>query len=292
MIEQFSVAESSTPGLTFAEDLAVYVSAEVGGIGICESKLGQGSDAQTLADFLTSGLRATLAVPRVPSVFPSLPSDKPLDPAARIDMIRASVRRLAAFDPVAIGIHGGPVGGRTPLEARAVIVHALRTLARTAATLHPRGFQIALEPVAPEWSHRGWAVTSLAEAADLIDEAAAPNLKIVLDVWHLADVPVQEIERFIDRIALVQIADRPARGPSRTDRVLPGDGVIDFSGLVGTLTRAGYRGWYELDLWPQDADAEAGGHQPTREQGAGTLVARARRHFRDISRDLPGIPAA
>jgi len=289
MIEQFSVAEACTPLLTFAEDLAVYVDAEVGGIGINESKLGPDSHAEALAEFYAAGLRATLAVPQVHCILPAPLSPGSADPAARIEEMCASVRRLAAFDPVAIGVQTGPAGTHAPAEARALIVHALRTLARTAASLHPRGFQVALEPVAPAWASDGWSVTSLADAAELLDEAGEPNLQIVLDTWHLADVSEQEIERFGNRIVLVQIADRKAGGQARADRALPGHANTNVARLVRALTGLHYRGWYELEVpagGGRDAPADS-----ARLQGAAAHVRTAQQEFRDLHRNVVGVPA-
>ena len=289
MIEQFSVAEVSTPQLTFAEDLAVWVDAEVGGIGISESKLGHGSDAGALADFLASGLRATLAVPREHCILPAPQSPGPDDPAARVAMMCASVRRLAAFDPVAIGIQAGQAGTRRPAEARALIVQALRALARTAASLHPRGIQVALEPVSPHCASRGWMVTSLADAAELIDEAAEPNLKIVLDTWHLGCPPVQDLEQFSDLIVLVQVADRQAGALAGDERALPGRGDIDFARLLRALAGLRYRGWYELEVPPPSG--AAGARQAARIRTAAEVASTAQQYFRALHQSATAVRA-
>ena len=289
MIEQFSVAEVSTPQLTFAEDLAICVDAEVGGIGISESKLGHGGDAGALAEFLACGLRATLAVPREHCILPGPQSAGPNDPAERIAMMCASVRRLAAFDPVAIGIQAGQTGTRGPAEARALIVHALRALGRTAASLHPRGFQVALEPVSPHWASRGWMVTSLADAAELIDEAAEPNLKIVLDTWHLGCPPMQDLKQFSDLIVLVQVADRQAGALAGNERVLPGRGDIDFARLVRALAGLGYRGWYELEVPPPGGAADGG--QAARLRAAAEVTKAAQQYFRALYQSATAVPA-
>lgn len=285
MIEQFGVAETCTPELSFAEDLAACIDAEVGGIGISESKLPDGSDAQTLADFFTSGLRATLAVPVVHSVLPAPGSPEPADPAARIEMMCASVRRLAAFDPAAVGIQAGPAGSRSPAEARAHVVHALRVLSRTAAVLHPRGIPVALEPVAPGSAGDGWTVTSLAEAAQLIDEAGEPNIKIVFDSWHLAGCPAGELGRYVDRIAVVQLADRETGEHAGRDRLLPGHGSTDLGALVAVLTRLGYRGWYELEA-PAGGGAPAAAGAPAGRETVVSAVRAVRQQFRSLYRSL------
>lgn len=253
MIEQFGIAASSMPTLTFEQDLDVLVAAEVGGIGVDESQLGAGPDADRLAQFYESGLRATSAVPTLQSIFPiadpsSVVSDSDL--AERLGKMCSSVRRLAAFDPVVIKVQTGPMYGRSLEEARALVMHGLRTLARTATKLHPRPFLIALEPVAPEWAAHGWPVTSLSEAVELIDEAGEPNVRIVLDTWHQADAAAEEIARFTERIVLVQLAERGRGAPypaDSADRRAIGAGGSDYTAVVRSLFQAGYRGWYEME---------------------------------------------
>ena len=52
-----------------------------------------------------------------------------------------------------------------------------------------------------------------------------------------------------DRFVGVHIADW--RDPTRgwADRVLPGDGVADLPALLGTLERAGWNGYYDLEIF-------------------------------------------
>jgi sugar phosphate isomerase/epimerase len=286
LIEQFGVAASSMPMLTFEQDVDVLIAAEVGGIGVDEAKLGAGPDAGRLAQFYESGLRATSAVPALRSILPveassGLVSDADL--AERLSKMCSSVRRLAAFDPVAFSVQTGPVCGRTPEEFRALIVHSLRTLARTATKLHPRPFQIALEPVAPEWAAHGWPVTSLSDAAELIEETGEPNVKIVLDTWHQADVAAEQIARFADNIVLVQIAERGPGAPhppgsAATDRQPMGEGDGHSSSVLRSLFEAGYRGWYEMET-PVGSDPE----QVT------SVFSQARGIFRELYREMAGI---
>ena len=285
MIEQFGIAASSLPALTFEQDIDVLVAAEVGGMGIDESALGTGPDADRLALFYESGLRATSAVPTLPSIFPVGPSSvvSDADLAERLGRMCSSVRRLAAFDPVAIKMETGPSCGRSPQEFRATVVHGLRMLARTATKLHPRPFLIALEPVAPEWAAYDWPVTTLSEAAELIDEAGEPNLGIVLDTWHQADVATEEIASFANRVVLVEIAERgqgapyPAGSASTERRAMPADGS-GSAAIVRSLFEAGYRGWYEMEA-PVGSDPDS----------VTSALAQARSVFREFHRTMVGL---
>ena len=95
--------------------------------------------------------------------------------------------------------------------------------------------RVALEPIQREFAHFWTIPTSLEEAAALLEEAGTPDVGLMYDSWHLWNQPLEHIERYRDRIAAVHLADW--RDPTRNtnDRVLPGDGVIDFGPILGAL---------------------------------------------------------
>jgi sugar phosphate isomerase/epimerase len=94
-------------------------------------------------------------------------------------------------------------------------------------------------------------ITTLAEAAELIEEADRPALGIQFDTWHVWNTPdlVEEIERYAHLFVGVHIADwrKPTR--SWADRVLPGDGVAGLPAIFGALERAGWAGYYDLEIF-------------------------------------------
>lgn len=153
VIEQLAVSQTSTPGTTFAQDIATFVASGIGGIGIWEGKIGAAVEP-ALSSFLGSGLRATVCLLR----------------GGRVDEICASVRRLAAFDPVAIGAPAGWLDGGPGGPGWSAKVPGVRAMARTAATLHPGGVRVAVE-----------AAGSLDSVAALLDEVGEPNTRLVLD---------------------------------------------------------------------------------------------------------------
>jgi sugar phosphate isomerase/epimerase len=86
---------------------------------------------------------------------------------------------------------------------------------------------------------------------ELIDEVGSPALGIQFDVWHLWNTPdlFEEIAAHSDRFAGVHVNDwrEPTRGWA--DRVLPGDGVADVPAILGALDRAGWDGFYDLEIF-------------------------------------------
>jgi sugar phosphate isomerase/epimerase len=95
------------------------------------------------------------------------------------------------------------------------------------------------------------AVKDLAAAWEVVGAADRPNGGLVIDTWHffrsgsdiavLADIPG-------DRVFSVQVSDAPAE-PSAPlveetfNRLLPGEGDLDLTGLLAALDRTGALRW-------------------------------------------------
>jgi sugar phosphate isomerase/epimerase len=238
----FSISQITTLGATFEADLRAYAAAGVDGIGIWEIKLPEGGDDQAHEQLEASGLGRAAAVPAVPSILPLPLMQGPTDPRERIDAICASVHRLARFEPSSVVCLTGPG------DDRDTVVDGLRTIGDEAARA---GVRIGLEPINRVGGEDWTSISSLQEAAELLDDADRPALGIQFDSWHVWNTPelVDEIERHAHRFVGVHIADwrEPTRGWA--DRVLPGDGVADLPALLGTLERAGWGGFYDLEIF-------------------------------------------
>lgn len=121
---------------------------------------------------------------------------------------------------------------------------AVRALGEAAGTLAEIGGTVLVEPVsgAPDYP-----LLTADEAVAVIDrvadETGADNLRLLLDVYHLAvngdDVPAATA-RHRDRVGHVQLADAPGRGA-------PGTGALPLRDWVLDLARGGYDGWTALE---------------------------------------------
>jgi len=240
-LPRISVSQVSTLAAGFADDVRTYAAAGLDGIGIWETKLGDGPDDEAVALLRESGLGSATAVPAVPSILPLPLLAGPDDPRERIDSILRSLHRLAPFEPAAVLCVTGP-GDRAA---------ALRGLREVVAEAERLGLRVALEPFQRE-GLENWSIPStLGDAASVVEEVGSPALGIQFDVWHLWNTPelFDEIERHAPLVAGVHVNDwrEPTRGWA--DRVLPGDGVAPVAAILGALDRAGWDGFYDIEIF-------------------------------------------
>jgi sugar phosphate isomerase/epimerase len=229
---RLSISQITTVTQSFADDLDAYRAAGADGVGIWEMKL----EDDSLERFRESGLAAAAAVPAVPSILPLPLMEGPADPAERIDSIRAGIRRLAPFEPACVLFLTGPGGDRE------TIVEGIRAIAEEGRV---QGVPVVLEPIQREFAELWTTVSSLDEAAALVDEAGV-ECGLQYDSWHLWREPLEQIERHRGRILGVHLADWREPTRNTNDRVLPGDGVIDFGPILEALR---WDGLYDLEIF-------------------------------------------
>jgi sugar phosphate isomerase/epimerase len=236
---RLAISQITTVTQSFADDLDAYAAAGADAIGIWEMKLADDS----LERFYASGLEAATAVPTVPSILPLPLMEGPADPAERVEAICGSIRRLAPFGPPCVLFLTGPG------DDREAILEGIRAIGEAGASA---GIPVALEPIQREFAQFWSVVSSLDEAAALIDEAGA-DVGLMYDAWHLWREPLEQVERHRERIRGVHLADWREPTRNTNDRVLPGDGAIEFGPILDALR---WDGFYDLEIF---SDAELPG---------------------------------
>ena len=242
-----SLSEISTVESTFAEDVAAYAAAGFDAIGLWESKLPPHDDANT-ALLREVGLRVAVCVPEVPSVLPlAIPGlEGPDDPAERIEALKLSVARLMAYQPECVACLAGPLGELSEDEGTEILVHGLRSIAVVARLADvPIGF----EPVHVAEREKAGFVNSLAHADAVLARAAAPEIGILFDTYHLWDDPdvFAWIAANAHRVVGLHVSDWPSL--DRSDRVLPGEGISRTKELVQALAAAGWDGALDVEIF-------------------------------------------
>lgn len=247
----YSVCCWSTPKNTTLDDIEQCAAIGAQGVGMFERKMAPEDDEVVEEALDRLGIRAAILVPHDWTLLPV-----PLNPEAASltwrDMssrIAASCKRLAPFKPVGIlvgpGGHGDPSMMGRPLEE---IVEGLKVVADAAGEV---GLRIAFEPYA---RRRGSLIHNLTIAMDVIEKAGRDNVDLFPDVWHYWPEPNvhQELRQFVDRIVALQVNDARIEERSWCDRVQPGWGHNKCREMVATLIDAGFKGWYDYEVFSDD----------------------------------------
>jgi sugar phosphate isomerase/epimerase len=253
-----------------------YADAGADAIGVWEIKLPDGGDAAALEQLAASGLGSAAAIPAIPSILPLPLMEGPDEPAARVEAICASIHRLAPFDPSGIVCLTGPGD-----DQRDTVVEGLRTIGEEAERA---GVRVGLEPINRIGGENWTTVSSLPEAVELLEDADRPALGIQFDTWNLWNTPtlLDDIARHSDRLVGVHVADW--REPSRgwCDRVLPGDGVADLPAILGALDRAGWEGYYDVEIFSDNGAFGNAWPDSLWDMPADELAPRAREAFERV----------
>lgn len=126
---------------------------------------------------------------------------------------------------------------------RATYLENLRHAAEAAAKT---GVSVLIEPINTR-DIPGYFLNYTEEAAAIIGEVSAPNLKLQFDIYHRQVMQgdlTPAIETHLPLIAHMQLADTPGRNE-------PGTGEINYPFLFGAIDRLGYTGWIGCEYRPK-----------------------------------------
>jgi hydroxypyruvate isomerase len=139
--------------------------------------------------------------------------------------------------------------GVDEVRVRATFVANLRGAARR---LQDAGIRLLIEPINTR-DIPGFFLRTTAQALQIMGEVGSDNLFLQYDVYHMQIMEgdlATTIQKHLDRIAHVQIADNPGRHE-------PGTGEINYDFLFDYLDRIGYAGWVGCEYKPA-ASTESG----------------------------------
>jgi hydroxypyruvate isomerase len=122
----------------------------------------------------------------------------------------------------------------------------IANLKYAAGRLEAEGMQALIEPLSSR-TVAGCFLTASAQAAALLDEIAADNVRLQYDLFHMQVMEgnlAETIEHLMPRIGHIQIADVPGRHE-------PGSGELNFKFLLAHIDRLGYSGWIGCEYNPK-----------------------------------------
>lgn len=175
---------------------------------------------------------------------PMIALTDPANHTAFLEGLKSTVEvanRLGAS--VLIAQAGNDLPGRSRDEQRAALTSCL---AASADILKGSGVRLGVEPLNTIIDHKGYFLPSTAEALDIVDAVARPEIGVVYDLYHslvMDEVPYKVLANRVDRILHVHVADHPGRND-------PGTGQLDLKTPLSWLFANGYSGRVGLEYRP------------------------------------------
>jgi sugar phosphate isomerase/epimerase len=116
-------------------------------------------------------------------------------------------------------------------------------------------------------------VNTIADAVALLDAAGLPDVGIMADTYNLWHERPEALAEIADRVTGLHVADEPP-DPTRTDRVLPGEGGTHSAEQIRALLGAGWKGYLDVEIFSTpDFFLEAPAAKPPARHAAVWMVA-------------------
>jgi sugar phosphate isomerase/epimerase len=159
-----------------------------------------------------------------------------------------------------VALLGIPPSSDQPRDAQARLYR--ERLKKCCAVLDEHSIRLALEAITPLHMRRAHPYEFIWHDAEMLDFglSISPNIGLILDTWHwhhggadpesICSVPA-------DRILDVHLSDSPSAAPEDirdSERLLPGQGVIDFRTFFQLLDEKRYSGAIAVEIFGGLAD--------------------------------------
>lgn len=171
----------------------------------------------------------------------------------RVDEFRSGVARAVEYAQ-GLGVEQlNCLAGKVPDGAGAAARDTLiENLAFAGAALKQANLRLLIEPI-NTFDIPGFFLNRTPQAVEILDEVGADNAFVQYDIYHAQRMEGElaaTIEKYLPRIAHIQLADNPGRNE-------PGTGEIAYPFLFAHLDRLGYGGWVGCEYKPATS-TEAG----------------------------------
>lgn len=139
-------------------------------------------------------------------------------------------------------------GPRVPgLAQEAQFQASVDNLQRVADAAEKHDLRIVIEPIDPLENPTIW-LTSVTDAFRIVRAAGRPNLKVLYDFYHeqrAAGNLIEKLEKNIEMVGLVHIADVPGRNE-------PGTGEVDYGNIYRRLAALNYNKYVAMEYYPTE----------------------------------------
>ncbi len=243
-LARLSINHVTTKRWNLPDAIAGYARAGVRGIGLWPASVQAYGVANTRRALDAHGLVATSYC--CGSMFVATGKAERAKERERNRALLEQAAQLGAKSLVCVsgGLPAGEKGLQAARQRTADELAELLPFARSG------GVTIGIEPIHPMKAADVSSLTTLSEANSLCD-ALGEDLGIIIDVYHVWWDPNLdlEIQRAKGRIAGFHLCDwLPTMEENVGGRGMMGDGVIDIAGIRANADRAGFEGFYEVEL--------------------------------------------
>ena len=186
-----------------------------------------------------------------------LPAEVRKDEAAFLNSLPrlASACRFASEIGCGLAYAGLPPSSEQPQDIQAAIYR--QRLKRCCEILDEHSIRLALECITPLHMRRAHAYEFIGRTDEMLEFGltVSPACGLVIDSWHWHHAGgdpnwIRQIPA--DRVLDVHLADSPVAPPEEirdSERLLLGEGVVDFRTFFELLTEKRYRGAYTLEIF-------------------------------------------
>jgi hydroxypyruvate isomerase len=118
--------------------------------------------------------------------------------------------------------------------------------------LEAEGMDAILEPI-DRLENRTYWMDSVEEAATITRAVGSPRIRVLYDLYHEQRTKgnlLEKLEKVIDKVAVVHIADVPRRSD-------PGTGEVNWPNVYRDLKRLNYKGMIAMEFYPDGEPVEA-----------------------------------
>lgn len=142
----------------------------------------------------------------------------------------------------------GTRNGHTTRHSRRLLVEAMSELSDDAGQ---RGIRLCVLPMHPHFASSWTFLNTLDETLQVLDEVNQHNVRLAFDTYHLWQEPqlLERIPLLAPLTGIVQIGDAECSPRADAERLMPGDGIIPLGEIVGGFQRAGFDGYYDVQVW-------------------------------------------
>lgn len=257
-----AMCELTTYRWSFEEDVQHYAAAGIEGIGVWRHKISDFGEKQGCALLAEHRLQ-------VSSLFwaGGFTGSGDHSHEESIEDACDAMRLAAALHAGCLIVHSGSRAMHTQKHVRRLLLSALDKLLPLAEQLK---LAIALEPM-PAKAGADWTfLSSLEDAAELASSYNSPSLKLVFDTyyWGLEAELESRLPSLVPHLALVQLADSKLPPTREPNRCRLGNGRLPLASIVRTLTQAGYRGPWEVELMGEEIETSDYGELLAHSQSA------------------------